>query len=406
MAKICNSRSKVYETRGVVEDEPVEHIESEGERLIKQMVQKQLDPHVNLGQELKREQNFKSVQETLPLTAYVRGETTLKEFEQTTEKVAHIEELKSFGLSNDEIQLLLDYKRDILAEKYKKTDRSILSSQIESILKKIECAKTESNYSLEQSSSLTNNRHERELGLCVKPESVHTKLLKFVLSCQKTKTDARPPDHPINNLKNIEKELFGHVAGAKKKKKSGVNKYAKLSPGSNETVFQRFSYENGNSLWDVTKVKTCTRRKSPETSSHVYTCKPECLYTVKKGEIIPIDKRNAVEKKDKIESNIFKCNDEFVVSDMRESTIPLVPLEDISKNCLSIQEIKSISKFANYVEGTPSKVLYVKNLAGSVINDDLVSLFGHFESDSGTRIMYRLLTGRMRGQAFVTFPSS
>ncbi|GLG97593.1 Uncharacterized protein GBIM_04340 [Gryllus bimaculatus] len=217
MAKICNSRSKVYETRGVVEDEPVEHIESEGERLIKQMVQKQLDPHVNLGQELKREQNFKSVQETLPLTAYVRGETTLKEFEQTTEKVAHIEELKSFGLSNDEIQLLLDYERDILAEKYKKTERSILSSQIESILKKIECAKTER---------------------------------------------------------------------------------------SNETVFQRFSYENGNSLWDVTKV------------------------------------------------------------------------------------------------------LYVKNLAGSVINDDLVSLFGHFETDSGTRIMYRLLTGRMRGQAFVTFPST
>ncbi|GLG97592.1 Uncharacterized protein GBIM_04340 [Gryllus bimaculatus] len=366
MAKICNSRSKVYETRGVVEDEPVEHIESEGERLIKQMVQKQLDPHVNLGQELKREQNFKSVQETLPLTAYVRGETTLKEFEQTTEKVAHIEELKSFGLSNDEIQLLLDYERDILAEKYKKTERSILSSQIESILKKIECAKTE-----------------------------NARILYFT----KTKTDARPPDHPINNLKNIEKELFGHVAGAKKKKKSGVNKSAKLSPGSNETVFQRFSYENGNSLWDVTKVKTCTKRKSPETSSHVYTCKPECLYTVKKGEIVPIDKRNTVEKKDKIESNIFKCNDEFVVSDMRESTIPLVPLEDISKNCLSIQEIKSISKFANYV-------LYVKNLAGSVINDDLVSLFGHFETDSGTRIMYRLLTGRMRGQAFVTFPST
>lgn len=51
----------------------------------------------------------------------------------------------------------------------------------------------------------------------------------------------------------------------------------------------------------------------------------------------------------------------------------------------------------------PPQVLYVKNLGPRVTMKDLVSLFARFQQDS-TPIQFRLLSGRMRGQAFITFP--
>lgn len=58
------------------------------------------------------------------------------------------------------------------------------------------------------------SRHERELALCVKPNSTETKLLAFALSCKANKTpkpNFRPPDHPINNLSRIHDEIFSHL---------------------------------------------------------------------------------------------------------------------------------------------------------------------------------------------------
>lgn len=45
----------------------------------------------------------------------------------------------------------------------------------------------------------------------------------------------------------------------------------------------------------------------------------------------------------------------------------------------------------------------MKNLGPRVTMKDLVSLFARFQQDS-TPIQFRLLSGRMRGQAFITFP--
>ena len=45
----------------------------------------------------------------------------------------------------------------------------------------------------------------------------------------------------------------------------------------------------------------------------------------------------------------------------------------------------------------------MKNLSGKVTPDDLVSLFGRYEGPGGSKIVYRLMSGRMKGQAFVEF---
>jgi RNA recognition motif-containing protein len=51
------------------------------------------------------------------------------------------------------------------------------------------------------------------------------------------------------------------------------------------------------------------------------------------------------------------------------------------------------------------QVLFVKNLSNRVKEVDLVSVFGHLDDQCQKRIIYRLMTGRMKGQAFITFPS-
>lgn len=50
------------------------------------------------------------------------------------------------------------------------------------------------------------------------------------------------------------------------------------------------------------------------------------------------------------------------------------------------------------------QVLYLKNLGPRVTVRDLVSLFARFQREDSPLIQFRLLSGRMRDQAFITFP--
>uniref|UniRef100_A0A3Q3JLZ4 RNA-binding protein 41 n=1 Tax=Monopterus albus TaxID=43700 RepID=A0A3Q3JLZ4_MONAL len=76
--------------------------------------------------------------------------------------------------------------------------------------------------------------------------------------------------------------------------------------------------------------------------------------------------------------------------------------EEILRNRESEEGIRSIPRFRNYQPGKPSKVLCVKNLSAQASVAQLVALFSRFESENGPPVLYRLLTGRMKGQAFIT----
>lgn len=58
------------------------------------------------------------------------------------------------------------------------------------------------------------SRHQRELALCVKPNSTETKLLAFALSCNANETlkpKFHSTDHPINHLSQIHNDQFSHL---------------------------------------------------------------------------------------------------------------------------------------------------------------------------------------------------
>ncbi|XP_063272992.1 RNA-binding protein 41 [Prinia subflava] len=86
--------------------------------------------------------------------------------------------------------------------------------------------------------------------------------------------------------------------------------------------------------------------------------------------------------------------------------VEFVPEEEILKNRLSEEELRKIPRFSSYHAGEPSRVLYLKNLAPRVTVKDLVSLFARFQREDSPLIQFRLLSGRMRGQAFITFPDT
>ncbi|XP_030516861.2 U11/U12 small nuclear ribonucleoprotein 65 kDa protein [Rhodamnia argentea] len=83
--------------------------------------------------------------------------------------------------------------------------------------------------------------------------------------------------------------------------------------------------------------------------------------------------------------------------------------EELERGRLPPEEILSLPMFKNYTPGNPAPVLYVKNLAKDVIMDDFYfifgSLFGSADDAKSTLNVKLMQEGRMRGQAFVTFPS-
>ncbi|XP_036379794.1 RNA-binding protein 41 [Megalops cyprinoides] len=80
-----------------------------------------------------------------------------------------------------------------------------------------------------------------------------------------------------------------------------------------------------------------------------------------------------------------------------------IPEEEIRANRETEEEIRCIPRFQNYQRGEPSKVLCVKNLSPRASLAQLVSLFSRFQQPDGPSVLYRLLTGRLKGQAFITF---
>ncbi|XP_028790077.1 U11/U12 small nuclear ribonucleoprotein 65 kDa protein [Neltuma alba] len=83
--------------------------------------------------------------------------------------------------------------------------------------------------------------------------------------------------------------------------------------------------------------------------------------------------------------------------------------EELKSGKLPPEEILSLPMFKNYTAGNPAPVLYIKNLAKDVIADDFYfifgSLFGSTEAARSTLQVKLMQEGRMRGQAFLTFPS-
>ncbi|KAF7492880.1 U11/U12 small nuclear ribonucleoprotein 65 kDa protein [Sarcoptes scabiei] len=120
------------------------------------------------------------------------------------------------------------------------------------------------------------------------------------------------------------------------------------------------------------------------------------------GMLQPIQESESVaHKTPNIRDNSF---DIFLLSKQN-----LIPIEKIKQNQVSQNDWHKYSVFKNYLIGDESHRLYVKNINKTIKLEDLYYLFANFvdlDNDNHLNnfgIVY-MEKGRMRGQAFVTYP--
>ncbi|XP_022165080.1 RNA-binding protein 41-like [Myzus persicae] len=321
------------------------HIESEGDLLIKKLSSKQTDKHLTLEKHLSQERNFITSHEYISITEITKGEITLPDF----------------------------------------------------CTKVNEASSNQLNYNSDQKPSLKVSdclsRHERELALCVKPNSTETKLLAFALSCEANETlkqNVHHIDHPINHLVQIHDEQFSHLKASplktskmiRRKRRQLLQSYIKPIEISEKPIK---NYTRPKSLWDLKE--DCTANSGLK----LYTCEASKRTEQCIGVIEMINEKN---KMNDLSSSIN--GQRFVASGTP------VPINDYTK--MNEDQLKTLPHFKNYQKGIPSKVLYVKNIAKSVCEKHLISVFGKYKALQNSDIVYRYMKkGKMKGQAFIEF---
>jgi len=93
-----------------------------------------------------------------------------------------------------------------------------------------------------------------------------------------------------------------------------------------------------------------------------------------------------------------------------EDNADYITAKVLKENKISSEEILNMNQFKNYKEGDKTNRLYVKNIGKQVSTDELLFIFKRFvrnctEEEKSTLELRHMKEGRMKGQAFVTFPN-
>ncbi|XP_059767016.1 RNA-binding protein 41 isoform X1 [Balaenoptera ricei] len=377
----------------VKSDEHVlEELETEGERQLKSLLQHQLDTSVSIEECVSKKESFAPGTMYKPFGKEAAGTMTLSQFQTLHEKDQETASLRELGLNETEI---LIWKSHVSGEK--RTRLRATPEAIQNRLQDIEERISERQRILclpqrfAKSKQLTRREMEIENSLFQGAErhsflkalyyqAYHKKTSadKYMTSMKRkiklgTKDEPQKKNKgdPMNNLENFYQEMIMKKRLEEFQLMRG-EPFASHSLISATSVGDSGTAENPSLLQD--KGKQAAQGKGPSLHvAKVIDNSPEQCWTGPKKLTQPIE---------------------------------FVPEDEIQRNRLSEEEIRKIPMFSSYNPGEPNKVLYLKNLSPRVTEGDLVSLFARFQEKKGPPIQFRMMTGRMRGQAFITFPST
>ncbi|XP_075395653.1 RNA-binding protein 41 [Tenrec ecaudatus] len=352
----------------VKSDEHVlEELETEGERQLKSLLQHQLDTSVSIQECMSKKESFAPGTMYKPFGKEAAGTMTLSQFQTLHKKDQETASLRELGLSETEI---LIWKSHVSGEK--RTRLRATPEAIQNRLQDIEKRITERQHILclpqrfAKSKQLTRREMEIEKSLFQGADR-HSFLKALYYQDDPQKKNK---GDPMNNLESFYQEMI-----MKKRLEEFQlmrdEPFASHSLVSATSVGDSGTAENPSVLQD--KGKQAAQGKGPSLQvARVIEILPQQCWTGPKKLTQPIK---------------------------------FVPEDEIQRNRLSEEEIRKIPMFSSYNPGEPNKVLYLKNLSPQVTERDLISLFARFQEKRGPPIQFRMMTGRMRGQAFITFPN-
>lgn len=338
--------------------------ETEGERQLKRLLDQQLDTQLTLQQQYQRHRTFQPSSTYVSITREIRGKLTSTEFRACELQKRQMDELREMGLDNHELALKLQHNGYEKDQNSFGKEPSILKQQLEAIETKLHTKKAE----LLQPNTFRDakqlSRHEMDLEKSLKPTSHQVQLLRNLVTIKRP-LDEIHPAHPINHLKDLEEEILTrvHRAHVEAKKLLIEPIDENLENPSDRRTRMGMDTSPVISSTPLANVNRVAANKVEQTTEPLFT------------------------KKDPV---------------IRDFVIP-IPDEEIKNNKLSTEQIRHLPRFANYHRGEPNGTLYLKNLASDVTETDLVALFDRYQTSSTDPVEYRLMKGKMKGQAFVKF---
>ncbi|XP_044521377.1 RNA-binding protein 41-like isoform X1 [Gracilinanus agilis] len=348
----------------------LEDLETEGERQLRSLLHHQLDTSVSVEECVSKKQCFAPAAVYKPFGEEAAGVLSLSQFQALQKSDQEIASLRDLGLTDREIMLwknrassergtglgatpeaTQDCLRDI-EEKISEHQRILALPQRFAGCKQLSRREMEIEKALFQG----NDRHSFLRALYYQGES-HKRL--------ETEKD------PINNLETVYQEMMA-------------------KPHLEEAQLMR------GEPFACPLLDPCALTDSSITAKNLSVLEDQGNQAAQaKGPSLCVVKA--------IESEAQQC---LTGPKKFTEVVEFIPEEEIARNRLSQEDIRKIPMFASYSPGEPNKVLYLKNLSPRVTEKELVSLFARFQEDKGTPIQFRVLTGRMKGQAFITFPST
>lgn len=391
MASLTDSNAVKYRYLGQEEEPEKPNEETLRDKILKGYLQKQLRTNESLEDCRRNQSRFCHASVEQSITADTEGLTSYNDFKELQDSLDVKQVLRSCGLSEGDIKLLQNEVEDSKCEAPVAREERLkaIKEKLESRQQQLS---TSSAKSEQFSGAVPLNRHDFEEEINSVPRNEKAdKLTACLVRLQPHMDDSIPADHPINHIQEIAEELFPTKIDTRKNKtdKRNCNWISTEESQSKSGKFEVkhiYLKEKPKSFWDLKEIPKII----------------DCC-DIQRDRKVSIDSSGAanklfVRKKEKVTK--LDATKPFVLT-LEDKE--LIPLELIKSHKKTSDELRGMEKFKNYKEGEPSCVLYIKNLSHKTTPHDLASLMGHFEYKAGPKILYRILNGRMRGQAFVTF---
>lgn len=344
-----------------------EEIVTEGDRQLQELLKKQVNTSVSLNQILKQKKEFSESSISWSVLSMEGGTMTPNTYNKFIEKDEEMERLRQAGLTEDEILLHLQVHLNDGSAKgsHFGSDPTAFNERLKEIERKLDRHRHQLQQPTKFSGAKALSRQEMDLENAITKNREKTKQLSCLIRDRSVGSNEHP-SHPMNHLDEI---------------------LEYISSRSKITAKRRVSDDDCIGLKKCKKGSSEDDRKTEEFDS-------EEEETVRENFDVP----NRPEGHRDPAMIHLPDGSRAIEGDVKD-----IPEGVIRRFRLGLKEIQQIPRFRDYTPGEPSSTIYLKNLSSQVVESDLVALFNRFQRPEEPKIVFRLLKGRMKGQAFVKF---
>ncbi|XP_017348062.1 RNA-binding protein 41 isoform X2 [Ictalurus punctatus] len=379
-------------TRRVCDDGPVpEEQETEGQRQLHNLLLQQLDTDVDIDRCVAKKKCFAPAALYKPFGEQAAGVRSLAQFQALQDGEKELADLRELGLTDSEIELWRN--RDVQGGGGKNRGVSVApearDERLQVIWDKMAARAELLSRPQRFSGSRALTRREMEIEKALFHGSDRSSFLTALYHQERDSQNGQQEANFSNPMDSLYREFLKD----QQRDPESVTHSSQTDPDHSQAPRPDPDSDRSHALDDCngrssesnqsTPTVGATQSPRPESSSSSSSSVPQKLtvnqpigrVTSRQGRSSPVTVSGKVEE----------------ISD-----------EEIRNNRETEDGIRGMSRFQDYQRGEPSNVLCVKNMSPRASLAQLVALFSRFQKDDTNPIVYRLLTGRLKGQAFIT----